>query len=67
MEIIIKDNKLTEEILKKAIIGLLKEKNELLIQVIKEAIEEFALGEAIKEGLNTENVSKEEIFNILKN
>jgi hypothetical protein len=58
MQVEIKD----EQLIKKAIVELLKEKNEYLLRLIKDTIEDYALGEAINEGLKYENVSKEEVF-----
>ncbi len=61
---------LTEEGLKKlfkeALVETLQEQRELLHEVFAEVLEDIALAEAIREGRQTEAVSREEIFRILE-
>lgn len=65
MTITIKDEALIENALKKVIVELLQEKNEKFISIISEAFEDFVMGEAIKEGLDSDLVSKKEIYDVL--
>ena len=64
-EIILDENKL-KEILKSAIIELIQEQKEVFYDLLAEVIEDIALKKAIKEGENTETVSKKAIFTILE-
>ncbi len=53
-----------KEILKSAIIELLKDKREEFSELLAEVIEDIALERAIAEGETTEFVSREVIFSI---
>lgn len=64
-EIILDETKI-KELFKAAIIELLQEQKELFSELLTEALEDIALENAIKEGENTETVSRDEIFKILK-
>jgi hypothetical protein len=55
-----------KDLLKQAIIELLEERQDILRQLVAEAIEDLALINAIKEGEATETVSREEILQILE-
>ena len=52
--------------MKEAIVETLNENRDLFREVMAEALEDFALGEAIKEGERTEPVSRERIFETLE-
>ena len=54
-----------KQILKEALIEALEEKKDLFHELIVEAIEDIGLINAIREGQNTETVTKQEIFDIL--
>lgn len=54
-----------KELLKSAIFEILQEHKEVFTDIIVEAMEDIALVKAIKEGENTEPVSREAIFKIL--
>lgn len=54
-----------KELLKAAILELLQEKKEVFSDLLTEIIEDIALERAIKEGENTEPVSRENIFKLL--
>jgi len=54
-----------QDLVKIALEELIKEKPELFRDLIAEVIEDIALGKAIEEGLNTLEVSEEEVFRIL--
>ncbi len=64
MEVI--DEKQMENIMKKAIVSLLEEKNEKFIKIISESFEDFALGKAIKEGMDTDNIPEYEVMEELE-
>ena len=55
-----------KQILKEALIEALEEKKDVFHELIVEAIEDIGLINAIREGQNTETVSKQEIFDILE-
>lgn len=52
-------------IVKEVLHELLLQERETLTDVIYEVIEDIALAKAIEEGLDDENVSREEIFSLL--
>jgi hypothetical protein len=54
-----------KELLKTAIVEVFQEQKEVLYDLLAEIIEDIALERAIKEGENTETVSREAIFQIL--
>jgi hypothetical protein len=60
------DENQMKDLFKQAIMELLQEQGELFHSVIAEVIEDIALAKAIKEGESTENVRREEIFEILE-
>ncbi|AFZ09083.1 MULTISPECIES: hypothetical protein [Oscillatoriales] len=64
-EITLDETKL-KELLKAAIFELLKEQKEVFSEILTEALEDIGMENAIKEGENTETVSREQIFKILK-
>jgi hypothetical protein len=55
-----------KELLKAAIFELLKEEKKLFSELLTEALEEIGMENAIKEGENSETVSREQIFKVLK-
>ncbi|NMG10387.1 MULTISPECIES: hypothetical protein [Brasilonema] len=63
-EISLDENKL-KELLKTAILEVIQERKEVFSDLFAEIIEDIALEKAIKEGENTESVSREAIFKIL--
>lgn len=65
MELIISDEK-TKELLEEVLIDLIKNRRELLYEVILEALEEVGLANTITEGRKDEFVAEEEIFSILE-
>jgi len=64
-EITLDETKL-KELLKTAIIELLEEQKEEFSELLTEALEDIGMKNAIKEGENTEIVSREQIFQFLK-
>lgn len=55
-----------KQILKEALIEALEEKKDVFHELIVEAIEDIGMINAIREGQNTETVSKQEVFDILE-
>ena len=60
------DESRLKQILKEALIEAIEEKKDVFHELIVEAIEDIGLINAIREGQNTETVSKQEIFDILE-
>ncbi len=54
-----------KQIFKEALIEALEEKKDVFHELIVEAIEDIGMVNAIRQGQNTETVSKQEIFDIL--
>lgn len=52
--------------LKEALAETLQEQRELLHEVFTEVLEDFALGEAIREGQETKPATREEAFRLLE-
>ena len=52
--------------LKEALAETLQEQRELLREVFAGVLEDFALAEAIREGLETKPAAREEVFRILR-
>lgn len=53
-------------ILKELLYELLTQEQDLLKDLIYEVIEDMAMANAIKEGIDSENVSREDIFSLLE-
>ncbi len=60
------DNAAFKEILKEALAETLEEKRGLLHEFFAEVLEDLALAEAIREGQQSERVSRDEILGILE-
>jgi len=60
------DEERLKELFKQALLELLQEEKDLLYDLFAEAVEEFALTQAIKEAESTERVSREDVFQILE-
>lgn len=65
MQTLIDDSRL-KQLLKEAVIEALEEKKNIFHDLIVEAMEDTALVHAIKEGEDTETISKQEILTILE-
>lgn len=55
-----------KQVFKEALLETIEEKTDLFHDIIMEALEDIALSRAISEGEETENVSRKEVFDILK-
>ncbi len=64
MEALIDDNKI-KNLFKQAIIEAIEEKKDVVRDLFMEAMEDIALVRAIEEDESSENVSRDEIFDIL--
>ena len=64
MQRIIDDKNQLKEIFKQAFAELLQERRDLLYDVFTEVLEDIALANAIKEGEETEIVSREQVFEL---
>ncbi len=53
-------------LLKEAVIEAMEERRDEFLDIVQEVIEDIALSRAIDEGENAPNVSREEIFRILR-
>ncbi|MEM6754247.1 MAG: hypothetical protein AAF630_14885 [Cyanobacteria bacterium P01_C01_bin.38] len=61
------DSDQIKQIFKTALVEVIQENQEVFSDLFAEIIEDIALEKAIKEGEDTEIVSREAIFNILNN
>jgi len=64
-EISLNDERI-KELMKQAMVEILKERRDLIYDVFAEVIEDLALINAIKEGGPTGSVTKKEVFQILE-
>ena len=55
-----------KDILKQAIFELVQEKKEFFSDLFMEAMEDVALAKAIEEGMQSETVNEDEVFQILE-
>ncbi|MBD2201073.1 hypothetical protein H6G33_00455 [Calothrix sp. FACHB-1219] len=61
------DEEKIKQLFKSALIEVIQEQKEVFSDLLAEIIEDIALEKAIKEGEDTELVSREEIFKLLGN
>ena len=66
MQQIIDDKNQLKVVFKQAFTELLQERRDLLYDVFTEVLEDIALANAIKEGEETEIVSRKQVFKILE-
>lgn len=59
-------NEALKEVVKEALIEALQEHRELFHEILSEALEDFALTAAIREGQETEECDREEILQLLR-
>ena len=55
-----------KELMKQAMLEVLKERRDLIYDVFAEVIEDLALANAIKKGESTESVTRKEVFKTLE-
>ena len=61
------DEERLKELLKAAIVEVLEERRDLVLDLFEEALEDVALARAIEEGESSLTVSREEVFQVLEN
>ena len=54
------------EMVKQAVVEALEERRDLLLDVMAEVLEDLAMPEAIKEGRQSEEATRDEVFTILR-
>lgn len=60
------DSNVLKKALKEALAEALHEERELFHDLFLEVLEDFALGEAIREDLKTEQTSRDSVFSVLE-
>ncbi len=60
------DESKMKALLKAAIIEVIEENQDFVREVLQEALEDIAITRAIEEGEHTSNVSRKEIFEVLR-
>ena len=55
-----------KDLIKAALVEVLEERQDLLQEVIAQALEDMALTRAIEEGESSELIKREEVFNLLE-
>ncbi len=60
------DEKRMKDLFKQALEELLQERSELFLELVAEALEDYGLLEAIREGEETTPVSKAEVLQVLE-
>lgn len=55
-----------KQVLKEALVETFQEQRDMFRDVFAEALEDFALAEAIREGRKTRKASREDVFRILR-
>lgn len=53
-----------KQLIKVALVEVLTERQDLFAGAIREAMEDYALGQAIKEGIEHQPVAREEVFKV---
>lgn len=65
METMLDDTKI-KELFKQALIEAIEEKRDVVHDLFMDAMEDIAMVRAIEEGETTDQVSREEVFNVFK-
>ncbi len=60
------DEEKLKGLLKSALAEALEEHRDLVQDIVEEAMEDFALARAIQQGLESESVSRDEVFTIIE-
>ena len=60
------DEEKLKDLLKSALVEALEEHRDLVQDIVEEAMEDVALARAIEQGLNSESVSRDEVFTTLE-
>ena len=62
----VEDDIRLKNIFKEALAEVLEERQDLFAEIVMEALEDFALVRAIQKGENSEEVSREEVMQVLR-
>ena len=60
------DDQKMKALFKEAIVEVMEENQDLVSSLLVEALEDIGLSRAIEEGVNSESVSREEVFKVLR-
>ena len=60
------DDQKLKALFKEAIVEVMEENQDLVSSLLVEALEDIGLSRAIEEGENSESVSREEVFKVLR-
>ncbi|VEP14149.1 conserved hypothetical protein [Hyella patelloides LEGE 07179] len=60
------DDQKMKALFKEAIVEVMEENQDLVSSLLVEALEDIGLSHAIEEGENSESVSREEVFKVLR-
>ena len=60
------DDQKMKALFKEAIVEVMEENQDLVSSLLVEALEDIGLSRAIEEGENSESVSREEVFKVLR-
>lgn len=60
------DDQKIKALFKEAIVEVMEENQDLVSSLLVEALEDIGLSRAIEEGENSESVSREEVFKVLR-
>jgi hypothetical protein len=60
------DEEKLKDLLKSALVEALEEQRALVQDIVEEAMEDIALARAIEQGLDSESISRDEVFVILE-
>lgn len=60
------DDQKMKALFKEAIVEVMEENQDLVSSLLVEALEDIGLSRAIEEGKNSESVSREEVFKVLR-
>lgn len=63
MDVSLQDQRL-KELIKAALVEVLTERQDLLAEAMREALEDHALGKAIEEGIEAKPVARDEVFKL---
>ena len=60
------DEERLKDLMKSALVEVLEERRDLVREIVEEALEDIALARAIEQGLESESVSRGEVFAVLE-
>ena len=60
------DDEKLKKLLKAAVVEVLEERRDLVSDAVAEAVEDISMVRVIREGIRSENISREEVFKTLR-